>query len=65
MAEIRTKWLRYVGNGLNIWEMAYICGNGLSMCKMTWICWEWPSYVGIVLIIFQIAQILLKQIKYV
>ena len=31
MAKINGKLLRYVGNGLSIWETSSICGKGLSM----------------------------------
>ena len=40
-------------NGLNMWEMTYICGKGLkylrndyNMWEMTQSCGKWFKYVG-------------------
>ena len=49
MAQVFEKRLYYVGNDLDLWEMAQICGvinyltNGLKMWKMTQRFGKWPK----------------------
>ena len=33
MAQIYGKWLKYLTNGLNMWEMTYICGKWLKYLR--------------------------------
>ena len=60
MTYIFRKWLKYLRNGYNMWEMTQICGkilkyvgkrlnyltNGLKMWKITQRFGKWPKYLG-------------------
>ena len=34
------KWLKYLRNGIIMWEMAQICGNGSTMWENDLIIWQ-------------------------
>ena len=60
MTYICAKWLKYLRNGYNMWEMTQICGkqlkylgNGFNMWELTWrflemakIFVKWLRYMG-------------------
>ena len=49
MAQAFEKRLKYVGNDVDLWEIAKIClkylRNGLYMWEMTYIFGKWPMYL--------------------
>ena len=62
MAQICGKWLKYLGNYIDIDEMAQIFKNGLSMRDVTQMYWNWLKHVENDLGLFVVTQICTKQL---
>ena len=39
------KWPKYLGNGLLCWKCPNNLANGLNMWEMTYICGKWLKYL--------------------
>ena len=75
---LRWKWLSNCTNGLNMWDMTYICskwltclrkrpkyvGNDVDMWDMTQMCGKWLKYLTNGLNVWELTQRFGKWLKY-